>query len=338
MKSVDPVICSCRKPGCQHVHYQNEDGTDGPWESPIPSRRETLFRHSGWLAKRRRVTDAMERAALPLKRQLRFACCGASAVVEINEETGESRLSAFYCGDRFCDPCGAARGARARRAIASLLGKRPSWLVTVTQAARSVSCGEALDTLNVRLKRLRASEAWKKAFDGGCGVSEIKIGSGSGEWHVHQHMICTGRGISRRELADAWFAATGDSFIVDVDEVRSPERAGGYVAKYLTKGFDRSLLRDPARLCDCMRAVAGRRLLVTFGSWYNAIGDDSPAPVGRWRVVGGLDGILQRADDGDEWALGVVWCLRCSRGQGLLQSREVAIGSSCLEPEDLDGS
>lgn len=318
VKSEGTVICSCRSPSCPHTHYQNEDGTHGPWETPIPSRRETLFRHGGWLPKRARVAAALERAEVPIARRQRFACCGASQFVEINEETGEARLCGFYCGDRFCDPCGAARGVRARRAIETLLGGRSSWMVTVTQRGRSISCKEALNTLNARLKKLRASETWKKAFDGGVGVTEIKVGSGSGEWHVHQHMICTGRGLTEEALADAWFEATGDSFIVDVDEVRSPERAGGYVAKYITKGFDSTLLRDPVRLSECIAAISGRRLLVTFGDWYNALRSPDVPAVGRWRVAGGLDGLLSRADAGDEWASGVIWCIRRKKGDAAL--------------------
>lgn len=317
VKSDQAVICSCRKPSCPHVHFLNEDGTRGPWETPTPTRRETVFRHSGWLSVRRRVADALAEADVPLARQQRFACCGSSAFVELNEETGESRLVGFYCGDRFCIPCGAARGVRVRRAIATLLGKRASWLVTVTQAARKISCKEALDTLGERLKRLRKHPTFARAFDGGAGVSEIKIGKGSGEWHVHQHMICTGPGLDKERLSDAWLEVTGDSFIVDVQEVRSPERAGGYVAKYLTKGFDGTLVRNPARLSECIAALSGRRLLVTWGSWYNAVRDDRVEASGRWRVVGGLESILARADDGDEWALGVVWGLRRRNGTAL---------------------
>jgi hypothetical protein len=198
-----------------------------------------------------------------------------------------------------------------------------------------VSCEEALDTLNVRLKALRKEEAFKRRFDGGCWVTEIKIGKGSGEWHVHAHGILTGRGLKKRALSCLWQRVTGDSFIVDVQEVRSPERAGGYVAKYLTKGFDGSLVHDPARLRDCIVATSGRRLLVTWGSWYNRVRDDQPPPGGRWKVVGGLDGILARADDGDEWALGVIWDLRCSRGQGKLEEADIV---PSVEKPSQDGS
>lgn len=324
-----PVICSCRDPKCPELHYLNEDGTRGPWETPIPTRREVIFRHSGWVSKRARVAAALRAADVPLARQQRFLCCGAAAYVEVNEETGESRLCGFFCGDRYCIPCGAARGVRVRRAIASLLGDRPSFLITLTQAGRDISCKEALDTLRVRLKALQRSKVWKKRFDGGCWVSEIKVGSGSGCWHAHAHGLATGRGISARALSKLWRRVTGDSFIVDVQAVRSPERAGSYVAKYLTKGFDSSLIADPDRLSECIRATSGRRMLVTWGSWYNALRDDPPERGGGWKVVGGLEGILERADAGDEWARGVIWCLRVKRGQGALDER----GAPLEEPQ-----
>jgi hypothetical protein len=201
-------------------------------------------------------------------------------------------------------------------------------LVTVTQVARDVTCQEALDSLGERLKRLRKREEWKKAFDGGVGVTEIKLGRNSGEWHVHQHMICTGKGMSKQELGHVWFSVTGDSWIVDVQPILSPERAAGYVSKYLTKGFDPSLVRCPDRLAECISASSGRRLLVTFGSWYNQLSDCDKATGGRWRVVGGLDGILLRAEAGDEWALGVVWGLRQRQGLGVLGEFDNYVGGA----------
>lgn len=333
VKSEESGICSCKRPNCPHTHYQNEDGTHGPWETPLPTRTETAFRHSGWLPARGRVARALEAADVPIKRRQRFACCGASAFVEINTETGEARCKGFYCGDRFCKPCGAARAARARRAIAALLGTSPGVFFTLTLRAKETTVTEALNRLVRHFKKLRTMPRWKRHVDGGAFVIEIKRGSGSGEWHVHLHGLYHGRIYDRAALSADWFEATGDSFIVDVDEVRSPERAAGYVCKYLTKGFDSSVLRSPNDLRDCILATSGRRLLVTFGDWFGRVDVDRPPATAGWRVVGGLDGILARADAGDEWARGVIFCLRLAKGLGAQHEGEPVVKDADRSPD-----
>ena len=310
-------------------------------ETPQATDRETKFRHSCWLPARRAVRAALVAAEVPTSRLVRFDACGARCVVEINRETGECRCKAWYCGDRFCNPCGAARGVRARRAVATLLNGRASWFVTLTQCARTVSCKEAMDKLQERIRDLRKDPEFLESFDGGVDIIETKIGSGSLEWHVHQHGIWTGKGMSKERLADVWYRITGDSWRVDVEEVRDPQRAGGYVCKYITKGFDSSLLDDPVHLAECVRALSGRRLLRTWGSWYNALPDVDAPQVGQWEFISSLDALLVRADAGDECARGLIWSLRCRRGQGALEEAhhsqyvdETAIGESTLDPPE----
>jgi hypothetical protein len=213
--------------------------------------------------------------------------------------------------------------------MVALLGTRPSVFFTLTRRAARTTIKECIDRLLAGFKRLRKLPRWRKHVDGGAFVIEIKRGSGSGEWHVHLHGLYCGKLYDRAALSADWLEATGDSFIVHAEAVRSPERAAAYVTKYVSKGFDQSVLRSPDDLRDCITATSGRRLFVTFGDWYGRANlDDAPA-VGRWRVVGGLEGILARAADGDEWASGVIWCIRCARGQNA-QTESV--------PYDVDGS
>lgn len=225
-------------------------------------------------------------------------------------------MRGFYCGDRFCKPCSRARAARGRRAIALLAGRESLRFITLTIATGSRNCTDALNHLLKSFRALRRSDIWTQNVKGGVAVVEAKIGDGSGEWHVHLHCLCTGSYVAQRALSQAWHAATGDSFIVDVRAVKDQEVGLNYVCKYLGKGFDQSVLASPDHLRECINALSGRRLLTAFGDWYGRLTDVEADEVGEWRVVGSLDGIVRQALRGDEWARGVLLCVhgRFQRG------------------------
>lgn len=183
-------------------------------------------------------------------------------------------------------------------------------MVTFTRKSRLESLTDALDHLYASFKKVRRADAWKNYVAAGAAVCEIKRGSGSGEWHVHLHCLVIGKGpIPWKPLSDAWYLATGDSFVVDLREVAG-ERGVGYVTKYLGKGFDQSVIASPDDLRECIIALGGRRMLNAFGAWYGAVGDVELQQEGEWKLVGSLHGIVAAAERGEEWAKGVMMNLR----------------------------
>lgn len=291
-----------------------EDGRAGPWEIPAPTAVETAFRHGGWSANRKRVREALREAQVSEKRIQRFEACGASCSVEFNPAQQRYRTRGYYCGDRFCVPCARARGGRARPVILSLCEGHRIRLVTFTRKSRVETLRDAIDHLLASFKKVRRADAWKRYVDGGVAVLEIKRGSGSGEWHVHLHCLTHGRRIPWKPLSDAWYLATGDSFVVDIREVKNAEHGVGYVCKYLGKGFDSTVFHDPDDLRECILALGGRRLLIPFGDWFGRIGDVEIERDGEWKLVGSLGGIAAAAERGEEWARGVMICLRAAGG------------------------
>jgi hypothetical protein len=113
---------------------------------------------------------------------------------------------------------------------------------------------------------MKRREWWKSHVAGGMMFIEVKL-SKANLWHVHAHIICEGKYVPQHELSSEWLAVTGDSPIVDVREIKNPEAAASYVAKYGSKGFDAGLLNEPRRLAECMKALKGSRLCTTFGAW-----------------------------------------------------------------------
>jgi hypothetical protein len=92
---------------------------------------------------------------------------------------------------------------------------------------------------------------------------------------------------------------------VDVRAVGPESDRVGYVAKYATKGFDRSVLTVADDLDECLCALRGRRVLGTFGKWRSLeLEREVPEP-GRWKVVGRFGFVHAAAVRGEEWAIGI---------------------------------
>lgn len=81
-----------------------------PPPPPSPcTEEEEAFRHSGWAKRRAAVAAGLARTNAPASRRECFACCGSQCHVMYHRVTGEARVEASYCHDRFCAPCAAAR-------------------------------------------------------------------------------------------------------------------------------------------------------------------------------------------------------------------------------------
>lgn len=266
---------------------------------------ELAFRHSGWSLERRRVLAALEAARVGADRLDRFNHCGSDCVCEYSPSTKRLRILGSYCGDRFCLPCAKARSKKIERALAARCASISPLFMTLTLRSTDDLLSDTLDHLLESFRRLRQTKLWRKSVKGGVGVIEIKVGSGSGKWHVHLHVLAESRFIDAYQLSENWKKATGGSFIVDVQRVSHNSRSVGYVAKYASKGWTAEVIRDHDRLIECVCALRGRRLLVTFGGW-GKLDFDSEAPdPGDWRRVGRLCDILDAARRGESWALGL---------------------------------
>lgn len=281
--------------------------------APTPSPIETAFRHRHWLADRARVFEAMRVAHLPAARRDRFDCCGAGCVVEMHRDTKQMRVRGFYCGDRFCFPCAASRAARYRRELTAWCQSGPTFKFELTLRHRKESLSTMLDRLVRHFARIRRLAIWKKHTPGGCWTVEIKRGSGSRLWHVHIHGLARGPFISEDTLRRIWKAETLNSFQVKVRAITDPAGGAGYVCKYITKGWTREVLENPADLGECLRSLGGRRLLATFGGDRPPRLEDQRPDPARWKPLGRLVTILDQAGSGDLWACGVISVLTRAR-------------------------
>lgn len=266
------------------------------FDGPPPDRLETLFRHSGWAARRARVWDALTRCGCRGARLRAFASCGANCRIEHRVGTDDIRLVGNYCHDRFCVPCGTARAARIAKSIESLITTHVCRFITLTTRHSHAPLADQITRLYSNFVLLRRRTFWKNAVDGGAAFLEVKRGERDGLWHPHLHVIATGNWMEQKKLSDEWLAVTGDSYVVHIDAIGNAEARARYVTKYVTKPADSSLFAHPESLDEIICAMKGRRLCTTFGSWrghkLDDVDQEDDAAGGKWEDVGRLTDIM----------------------------------------------
>lgn len=267
---------------------------------------EGLFRHSGWIARRRKVWDSLKRVGTGAVALVRFACCGSGAWVQHSASRGRFRVSANLCRSRWCVPCGVARAARLVRAMKAKLNGQDVRFITLTLRHSNTPLKDQLDRLLRSFNALRRRGPWKTTQVGGASFVEVKLAA-DGRWHVHAHVLAVGGFLDQRELSREWHAVTGDSSIVDIRKVRNVGEVAAYVTKYVTKPLDSSIFADGGRLDEAIATLKGRRLCNPFGIFgkINIDADDDAGP-DDWVTVGRLDALFEDAQRGDAVAVMIV--------------------------------
>lgn len=262
------------------------------------SQLETTFRHSRWAIRRRQTWQCLCRCNVSNSRLDRFANCGSGCVVEAHAETGEVRLSANYCRDRLCLPCGVARSARVTAALVKEAGHKTVRFATFTLKHSETPLTAQIDRLYRSFSALRRRKWFASKCVGGAAILEVKLGR-DGLWHVHLHTLLLGSFLDQKDLSREWHETTGDSYIVDVRKVDTDGNAIRYCASYVGKPVDAGVYQSPDKLDEACRALHGRRIVNTWGKWAKLdLTGESPTP-GRWVVVGLLRTLVQSSSEGD---------------------------------------
>lgn len=270
---------------------------------PSPLDQDVHFRHSGWLRDRHRVYRALNVVFPSSTRTERFAACGSNAWVIRNEDQPDLyAIASDHCHDRFCRPCSAFRSRVIAGNVSAYLRRRPFRFLTLTIKTTNLTLKEGVDKLYRSFGALRRTKLWASKVTGGCAVCEVKPKAGGVGWHPHLHAVIEGRYLPLKAVRKHWLRITKDSFIVDIQFGRDAEKAAQYISKYITKPFDDGTIRQPHRLEDAIRALHGRRLVITFGRWrgqrlteYN--------PTSTWTRVGPLALLRSQAKNGLDTAV-----------------------------------
>ena len=270
-------------------------------------RCQVLFRHSGWAVDRGRVAAAIARTDQPDSRQQAFHDCGSFAhVLRSLEDPNKYRLAGSSCHDRFCLPCATERSRVIARNVCEAISEREVRFVTLTIRTESLTLENSLQKLYRGFQSLRRRAMWKRAVRGGVAFLELTYNPELRRWHPHLHCLVDGTWLDQKALRKAWYSVTGDSFIVDVRRPCNPEAVARYVAKYASKPFNTTFLRNTDLLDEAIVALKGRKLCLVFGTWRGLVLTATP-DTGGWEHVASLARIIARA------AIGCADCLRIIR-------------------------
>jgi hypothetical protein len=272
---------------------------------PIPraTPEESDFRHSHWQLKRERIGAVMELAHFPPARLERFRNCGAYARILVRRDTGDHRLRASYCHDRFCQPCAAARTLQIsdnlRDRLQTNAGEYKHVVLTLVHQDKPLA--PQLDRLYACFKTLRNAPLWKQHFTGGIYFFQTHISDNDGLWHAHLHVVAQGAYIPQETLAQEWLRVTGDSSNVHVSHIENAERAVREVTRYVATPISSKIVHQTDKLIELMRATTGRHLCASFGAWraWKVTAKPRPDPTIEWIDAGPLADWIRRAREGE---------------------------------------
>jgi hypothetical protein len=186
--------------------------------------------------------------------------------------------------------------------------KRNFRFITLTLKHSKRPLAEQLARLKKCFKKLRQTPLWKKSQRGGVVTLEVKWTGHA--WHPHLHIIAEGEYLSKFALSDAWKEITGDSYIVDIRQLKNDADACHYVVKYVTKGVSPAVWNDADLAQEWIVASRSVRVADTFGNWrgYRLLKRESG--VNDWKPIDTLENLINKANAGDAYALRVILELR----------------------------
>lgn len=283
-----------------------EQATDPLGHGYRPNPFPDTFRHSGWHEQRLRVYRSLGRTEQPTSRQWAFRDCGTRPwIFRSKTDPTVYRVGTDQCRDRFCVPCGTDRARRIVSNMTTYLGKRTVRFITLTLKGNDDSLTDRLAKLARSFANLRRRALWKRAVSGGVAFLEVKRTTDGERWHPHLHCIVTGTWIDAKKLRKLWLDITGDSYIVDVQLVRSHEKLARYVVKYVSKPMDSGFAHDADRLDEAILSLKGKKMVTAFGTFADLQTTSQPDDM-HWEPVMSLTDFNDRAAKGEDWALDLI--------------------------------
>jgi len=269
---------------------------------PPAEPEETEFRHACWQNHRDRIRRHLVNAGSNVFQLNRWDECGSECLVEWSDTADKYRLRANYCKNRHCAPCAKARAGLLAANLRNRLAEQPQnndryRFICLTLKHSSEPLANQIKRLYKCFTKLRKSPCWKKSQRGGTAVLEVKWTPGSRVWHPHLHIVSEGDFLRSKDLKDAWFKATGDSFVTDIRKLDSGKDAAHYVTKYISKGTSDAVWLDDAAAVEWITALKGTRLATTYGTWrgFQLMHHDPRNDVTDWKPVGLLRNIARQA-------------------------------------------
>lgn len=199
------------------------------------------------------------------EKMFRLNSCRTGAFFVRNCETGQIRVASQSCKLRHCPLCTKSKTLVIKQNVTAWLkfAKYPK-LLTFTLKHSDENLRSQIDRLYESFKEIRRLKILKKKCRGGIWFFQVKKSKTDGLFHPHLHCLISGSFIPQREIARKWLKITGDSQVVDIRQIKSPETAARHVSRYAAKPCSLKHLS----LDECIElaeALEKRRLCGTWG-------------------------------------------------------------------------
>jgi hypothetical protein len=226
---------------------------------------------------KRNIVARLERVGVEDASRLK-QCCSAFRVLTCGTHTLRS-YPTFRCKKPFCPDCAAERAtrlgnqtdAKIREVMKTTKGRLCFLTLTMKNAA-------TLDGGLVRLKKsfanFKRKKVFKKHIKGYFGAFEYTFNPKTNDFHIHLHLIVLrGKFWNQSDISDTWREVTGDSFIVDIREIKDIHKGVKEVCKYPMKPADLMAMPDD-KFLEVVKMKKGTRMFTSGGCFYNVKLDD----------------------------------------------------------------
>lgn len=146
--------------------------------------------------------------------------CGKYAVLECPDCRTREKVK-FSCGVKLCPTCASLLRWRRVRELAPLVQswERPR-LMTLTFRNRAHLTKEWIKKQRQQLRDFLSIPYVAERVTGGLWAWEVTYNQRRKQWHPHYHIIFDGKWVDDDLIALYWHMVTGDSYIVDVREIK----------------------------------------------------------------------------------------------------------------------
>lgn len=230
------------------------------------------------LAQNARTADRLQAVGIDSQaRHLRQ--CHTHLQAMVCDECHASWYAPCTCKLRWCAICGPRKSAKSAKFALALFSRAasPRWMTLTME--RKTNLAEGLDHLKRAFRNWRLNPRIRAIVRGG--LYQIEIKPKADGWHIHLHALIDSAYLPKKVLWSSWAAALGQKTAsVQINAIRG-NTVIRYVTKYALKPADIADM-TPAQLEAYARETKKRRLLGTWGTWYDQTMDklfpDAPEP------------------------------------------------------------
>ncbi len=205
-------------------------------------------------------------------------CCSVFATTTCGQHTVKS-YPTFRCKKLICPDCASDRAARLSRQtelkIAEAMQTNSGRLCLLTLTIKNTPTYEGgLLKLKENFTKFKRSKVWREHIKGYFASFEHTENPKTDDFHVHLHLIVLrGKFWSQSDISDAWRSVTGDSFIVDIRQIKDIHKGVKEVCKYIVKSVDLLKMTDE-KFRQVIELKKGTRMFISGGCFYNVKLDD----------------------------------------------------------------